>query len=66
MFGIPTQNNASPHNPAFTACAGTDEAHTEAIVVGKSLALIGWEMITNDEMYYTARQQWQVEVERDD
>jgi hypothetical protein len=65
MFGIPTPDNTFPHHPSFTASAGTDEAHAEAIVVGKSLALIGWEMLNNDELFATAHQQWREEIERE-
>lgn len=65
MFGIPTPENTFPHHANFAASAGTDEAHGEAIVVGKSLALIGYEMITNDGMYETTRRQWQEEISRD-
>ncbi|KAJ5772566.1 hypothetical protein N7520_003095 [Penicillium odoratum] len=66
MFGIPTKDNSFPHHPNFAAAAGTDEAHAEAIIVGKSLALIGYDMVSNDELYETARRQWQEEIARDD
>ena len=66
MFGIPAAEGAFPHHPMFAAAAGTDEAHTEAVVVGKSLALIGWDMITDDALFATTRQQWHDEIARDD
>ncbi|KAJ5148381.1 hypothetical protein N7526_001733 [Penicillium atrosanguineum] len=65
MFGIPTPDNTFPHHPDFAASAGTDEAHTEAVTVGKSLALTGWDMIMNDELYEMAHRQWQEEIARD-
>jgi hypothetical protein len=65
MFGIPTPDNTFPHHPNFAASAGTDEAHTEAVTVGKSLALTGWDMITNDKLYKLAHSQWQEEIARD-
>jgi hypothetical protein len=34
--------------------------------VGKALAMIGWDMITNDALFETAHQQWKEEIERDD
>lgn len=49
MFGIPVPGNNSFHHPAFASAAETDEAH-----VGKSLALIGWHMITDDALFETA------------
>ncbi|KAJ5227638.1 uncharacterized protein N7469_007644 [Penicillium citrinum] len=66
MFGIPTPENTFPHHPTFAASAGTDGAHAEAVVVGKSLALIGWDMISNDQLFTTVHQQWRDEIERDD
>ena len=65
-FGIPTPENSFPHHPTYTAAAGTDEAHEEALIVGKSLAMIGWDMITNDALFATAHRQWKEEIERDD
>lgn len=59
MFGIAAPRGSYPHHPTFTGAAGTDEAHQDAVVVGKSLALIGWDMIKDDEMYETAKRQWQ-------
>jgi hypothetical protein len=66
MFGIPAPEGSFPHHPTFAAAAGTDEAHAEAVVVGKSLALIGWEMATEDALYDTARSQWKLEIARKD
>jgi hypothetical protein len=66
MFGIPTPENTFPHHPSFAAAAGTDEAHEEAVLVGKSLALIGWDMITDEALFQTAQQQWREEIARED
>ncbi|KAJ6105022.1 hypothetical protein N7486_003711 [Penicillium sp. IBT 16267x] len=66
MFGIPTEGDSYLHHPTFAAAAGTDAAHAEAIIVGKSLALIGYDMVTNNAMYETARRQWQEEIARED
>ena len=63
MFGIPTPDNTFPHHPNFAASAGTDEAHQEAVVVGKSLALVGWEMLTDEATFATAYRQWREEIE---
>ncbi|BCS28453.1 M20 family metallopeptidase [Aspergillus puulaauensis] len=59
MFAIPAADGAFPHHPTFAAAAGTDGAHEEALVVGKSLGMIGWEMITNESLFEQARSQWQ-------
>ncbi|KAJ5256750.1 hypothetical protein N7478_012854 [Penicillium angulare] len=66
MFAIPLAVDTSPHHPKFTALAGTTEAHQEAVIVGKTLGIIGYEMITNDEMYDMARRQWQDQIRHDD
>jgi hypothetical protein len=59
MFGIPAPEGSFPHHPSFAAAAGTDDAHGEAVVVGKSLAMIGWEMVTDDVLFKQAKQQWE-------
>lgn len=59
MFAIPTPEGCFPHHPSFTACAGTDEAHEEAILTGKGLALVGWDMMTDDSLYELAKAQWE-------
>lgn len=59
MFGIPAPDGSFPHHPTFASAAGTDEAHEEAVVVGKSLALIGWEMLTDHQLYDKAKAQWE-------
>ncbi|KAL6230293.1 hypothetical protein BDW75DRAFT_248781 [Aspergillus navahoensis] len=62
MFAIPATDGSFPHHPSFACAAGTDEAHEEALVVGKTLALIGWEILTNDVLFEQARSQWQERV----
>ena len=39
-FGIITPDGCIPHNASFTAAAGTNDAHDESVLVGKSLALV--------------------------
>jgi len=63
MFSIPGPNGSYPHHPSFAAVAGTDEAHEEAIAVGKSLALVGWEMITDNLLFEQARRQWEESIQ---
>ncbi|KAJ5488435.1 Peptidase M20D amidohydrolase predicted [Penicillium expansum] len=66
MFAIPAPTTSFPHHPTFAAAAGTDEAHAEALIVGKSLALIGWDMIAENDMYDLAWRQWKDEIARED
>ncbi|KAL4862780.1 hypothetical protein BDV12DRAFT_206992 [Aspergillus spectabilis] len=58
MFTIPHPEGSFPHHPSFTACAGTDEAHVEAIAVGAGLALVGWDILTDDKLFALAKSQW--------
>ncbi|RAK81159.1 M20 family metallopeptidase [Aspergillus fijiensis CBS 313.89] len=58
MFAIPAPDGCFPHHPSFTACAGTDEAHEEAIAVGKGLALLGWDMLSDEKLLTRAKSQW--------
>ena len=66
MFAIPAPTTSFPHHPTFATAAGTDEAHSEALIVGKSLALIGWDMIVENDMYDVARRQWKNEIMREE
>lgn len=61
-FGTPAEDGSYPHHPSFASAAGTDDAHEEAIIVGKSLALIGWNMVTNGNLFERAMKQWQEAV----
>ncbi|KAJ5178673.1 uncharacterized protein N7500_001372 [Penicillium coprophilum] len=47
-----------PHHPTFAAAAGTEEPHAEA--------LIGRDMIVENDMYDMARRQWKEEVLREE
>ncbi|KAL3490994.1 hypothetical protein BJX62DRAFT_251589 [Aspergillus germanicus] len=55
MFGLPDAEGVFPHHACFAAAAGTDSSHEEAVVVGKSLALIGWEMVNDQAALEQAR-----------
>ncbi|KAL4941181.1 hypothetical protein BDV06DRAFT_212848 [Aspergillus oleicola] len=63
MFAIPAPDGSFPHHPSFASAAGTDEAHAEAVIVGKVLALTGWDMVTNDELFEQTKGQWRKAVE---
>ncbi|OGE52119.1 hypothetical protein PENARI_c011G01976 [Penicillium arizonense] len=65
MFAIPAPPTSFPHHPTFAAAAGTDDAHAEALIVGKSLALIGWDMVVEAAMFDTAQRQWKDEIAKE-
>ncbi|KAM5350197.1 hypothetical protein ACJ41O_006702 [Fusarium nematophilum] len=49
-FGIPAPKDAMPHQPKFKEASGTDEAHEVAISCAKGMALLGWRVLTDDEV----------------
>ncbi|EAW06835.1 M20 family metallopeptidase [Aspergillus clavatus NRRL 1] len=61
-FAITDQEGSFPHHPSFAAAAGTDTAHDESVIVGKSLAMIGWEMLADDSLFELAKKQWEIAV----
>lgn len=61
-FAIPTEAGANPHNSAFAAAAGTDAAHEKALLVGKTLALVGFEILTQDKVYKAVKADWEREM----
>ncbi|KUL85002.1 hypothetical protein ZTR_07760 [Talaromyces verruculosus] len=65
MFSIRAAEGVYPHHPSFAAAAGTDTAHDEALIVGKGLALTGWEMLVDAGLLQQAREQWKDEIESD-
>ncbi|ROT38196.1 hypothetical protein SODALDRAFT_340407 [Sodiomyces alkalinus F11] len=49
-FGIPAPKDAMPHQPKFAEASGTDEAHDIALSCAKGMALLGWRVLTDDEV----------------
>lgn len=62
MFSIRGPDGSFPHHATFASAASTDEAHEEAVIVGKSLALIGWDMLVDEDLFATAKRQWEDDV----
>jgi amidohydrolase len=50
IFGIPSEDGASCHDPRFTAAAATDEAFENAVKCGRGMAMLGWRFITDPEL----------------
>ena len=59
MFGIHTDKGSFLYQPSFAEAAGSDSAHDDALIVGKTLALVGWDMITDDGVYEVAKSLWE-------
>jgi metal-dependent amidase/aminoacylase/carboxypeptidase family protein len=51
IVGIPTAQGSHPHDRDFTAAAGTKEAHARAVLAGKVMALCGWKILTDNQVY---------------
>ena len=58
-FVIPATVNVSIHNPAFAACAGTDEAHTSALQCAKGMAILALHVFTDDEIARQVREDFE-------
>lgn len=46
-FVIPANEDVSAHNPAFAACAGTDEGHKAALNCAKGMAMLALRVLTD-------------------
>ncbi|TVY79774.1 Peptidase M20 domain-containing protein 2 [Fusarium oxysporum f. sp. cubense] len=54
-FTIPTSPDVAMHNRKFAAAAGTYEAHTEATISAKGLAMLAVQVLVNDNVANAAR-----------
>lgn len=50
VFGISAPKGVMPHQPDFKETAGTDEAHQIAVNCARGMALLGWRVLTDDNM----------------
>ena len=63
VFGIPVKEpGIFTHHWAFTEAAGTDEAHNAAVTAGKAICMVAFDVIGNDAMYETIRNDWKKAV----
>ncbi|EON98091.1 putative metal-dependent amidase aminoacylase carboxypeptidase protein [Phaeoacremonium minimum UCRPA7] len=58
IYGIPSQEGASCHDPRFTEASGSDEAFETALRVGRGLAMLGWRFITEPELTHKVAEQY--------
>lgn len=56
MFSITRNPNVVIHNPGFTACAATDEAHEEAMKCSKGMAMLALRVLVDDGLANEARE----------
>lgn len=55
LVGIPVKDEAGNHTRQFTEAAGTEMAHRRMIKAGKAMAMLGWQLLTDDEFYGKVR-----------
>ncbi|OXV10205.1 hypothetical protein Egran_02035 [Elaphomyces granulatus] len=48
FFGIPSPDDVGGHHPAFAKAAGTSEAYESAVRAGKGMAMVAWDVLTDD------------------
>ncbi|KAI1343867.1 metal-dependent amidase/aminoacylase/carboxypeptidase [Xylariaceae sp. FL0016] len=54
-FVIPTTPDVAAHNPKFAACAGTDQAHENAMKCAKGMAMLAVRILMDDSIAKGAR-----------
>jgi metal-dependent amidase/aminoacylase/carboxypeptidase family protein len=55
-FVIPAESDVSAHNPAFAACAGTDEGHAAALNCAKGMAMLALRVLIDEDVAKKARE----------
>lgn len=55
MFGIPCDAGIKIHSKEFAEVAGTEQAFEMAVIVGKALAMTGWDLLTQEGMFEKAK-----------
>ncbi|OAQ60047.1 metal-dependent amidase/aminoacylase/carboxypeptidase [Pochonia chlamydosporia 170] len=56
MFSVTKEPDVVIHNPGFTACAATDEAHAEAMRCAKGMAMLAVRVLVDDVLADKARE----------
>jgi len=59
MFGIPCEAGIKIHSREFATVAGTKEAFEIAIVVGKALAMTGWDILTKEGTFQNVKKDFE-------
>ncbi|KAF4944503.1 hypothetical protein FSARC_14657 [Fusarium sarcochroum] len=61
-FAIPTTPDVSVHNPKFTACAATEDAHKAALNSARGLAMMAVRVLLDDDLSREARSDFEQNV----
>ncbi|UPX16911.1 uncharacterized protein EKO05_0007292 [Ascochyta rabiei] len=62
-FAIPADKDVSAHNPAFAACAGTDEGHKAALTCAKGMAMLALRVLLDDDVAKRAKDDFEQDNE---
>lgn len=54
-FVVPASAHVTPHNPAFTACAGTEDAHRAALQSAKGMAMLAVRLLMDERLARDAK-----------
>ncbi|KAL1956517.1 hypothetical protein VTO42DRAFT_7080 [Malbranchea cinnamomea] len=55
LIGIPTAKGEGPHTHDFAVAAGKQDAGTRFINAGTAMAMTGWSVLVDDEVYFRIR-----------
>ncbi|KAJ4344955.1 hypothetical protein N0V95_006068 [Ascochyta clinopodiicola] len=58
-FTIPADKDVSAHNPAFAACAGTDEGHKAALTCAKGMAMLALRILLDEDVARRAKEDFE-------
>lgn len=56
LIGIPSHKGEGPHSKSFAGAAGAKEAEDRFVLAGKAMALTGWRVLVDEEVYKRVRQ----------
>jgi len=62
-FVIPADKGISAHNPAFAACAGTDEGHKAALTCAKGMAMLALRVLIDEGVTKRAKDDFEQDDE---
>lgn len=62
-FVIPAEKDVSAHNPAFAACAGTDEGHKAALTCAKGMAMLALRVLLDENVARRAKEDFEQDDE---
>lgn len=62
IFGIDTAEGVTNHTKGFTAVGGTKDSLERAITCGKTMAQVGWKVLTDDAFAAQMKKEWEEDM----